>query len=260
MTPFFFGEGERRLFGVYEPPAGDRPGTAKAAVFCAPWGPDYVVSHTALCRLGSQLAASGRHVLRFDYYGAGDSAGESEEVDLDGWLDDIGMAIDELKSMAGAPRVALVGLRLGASLAAELAVRRTDVESVVLWDPVVRGAGYLRELQVEHERWVAERSRAKPLPATEIPNRVCHPLPPRLEAQIAAVDLPSQVASLRQKVLLVLSDGVAASEVVEAAPEALRRRMSVEAVADSPPWRQGAFGFGGPMPAQAFKAIAGWLA
>ena len=70
-----------------------------------------------------QLAAQGWHVLRFDYFGTGDSAGEFDEADLTGWEADIEQALDELLDMAGARKVALVGLRLGATLAARVAAR-----------------------------------------------------------------------------------------------------------------------------------------
>ncbi len=62
--------------------------------------------HGVLRRLALTLAKSGLNVLRFDYFGVGNSGGESDEIDLDGWRRDIEMAIDELKSWASdwAPR------------------------------------------------------------------------------------------------------------------------------------------------------------
>ena len=136
MTPFYFGEGERRLFGLYDPAMG---AGARAVVICPPWGPDHVAAHAPLRRLALKLAEAGHHVLRFDYFGVGDSAGDIEEGDLEGWREDIEMAIEEIKSIANVQRVCLAGLRLGATLAADVAASRRDIDTLVLWDPVVRG-------------------------------------------------------------------------------------------------------------------------
>jgi hypothetical protein len=69
------------------------------------------------------------------------------QTDLPGWESDIKSAIAELKSITGSMRISLIGLRLGASLAAKVAVSPDPgVNSLVLWDPVVDGRVYLDEL------------------------------------------------------------------------------------------------------------------
>ena len=65
---------------------------------------------------------------------------------MEQWVEDVGTAIEELKETAGVKRVALVGLRLGGAVAAMAAERRTDIEGVVLWDPVVDGKAYVVEM------------------------------------------------------------------------------------------------------------------
>jgi pimeloyl-ACP methyl ester carboxylesterase len=95
------------------------------------------------------LSKAGFHVLRFDYYGTGDSAGETDEVTLKQWVEDAGVAADELRETAEVKRVAFVGLRLGAAVAAMAAEGRDDVDQVVLWDPAVRGADYVAEIAEE---------------------------------------------------------------------------------------------------------------
>lgn len=82
-VPLFFGEGRRRLFGVYDPAVsriGAGPHRPRAIVFCPPWGPDYYVTHGVLRRLATNLSLAGHHVLRFDYFGVGDSAGNARKV------------------------------------------------------------------------------------------------------------------------------------------------------------------------------------
>ncbi|MEH2544066.1 pimeloyl-ACP methyl ester carboxylesterase [Bradyrhizobium sp. AZCC 2262] len=146
MVPFFFGSRQRRLFGIYEPAAG-RGGGARAALLCNSWGKEYFNGHRAMRLLAKRLCATGFDTLRFDYFGAGDSGGEASEADLDGWRHDIVSAARELKHMSAAPRVVLVGLRLGATLVAETAPRlHEDIDGVILWDPIVRGLDYVEEL------------------------------------------------------------------------------------------------------------------
>jgi uncharacterized protein len=145
VNPFFFGTAARPLYGVYHPPkgtAGDRTGV----VLCYPVHVEYMRAHRAFRQLTSLLTRRGMHVLRFDYHGTGDSGGDESEGTLEGWTGDVGSAIDELKDTAGLSTVTLVGLRLGAALGARAVSGRSDVDRLVLWDPVVSGEAYLAEL------------------------------------------------------------------------------------------------------------------
>jgi len=96
--------------------------------------------------LAARLSEAGFTTLRFDYYGCGDSSGDAEEATVPQWLENISTAISELKQRSGLSRVCLIGLRLGAALSAVAAAGRSDVVSLALWDPVVRGSSYLQEL------------------------------------------------------------------------------------------------------------------
>ena len=156
MNLFFFGSSDRQLFGAYHSPPPTVRGRG-AALLCPPWGPEYLVSHRIFRRLAVRLSESGYHVLRFDYHGTGDSAGEREDGDLSCWLQDAQTALVELRDMSGFSTVATFGIRLGAIIAWRLAATRSDVHTTVLWDPVVDGPGYIRELhaaQNETDRWL----------------------------------------------------------------------------------------------------------
>jgi pimeloyl-ACP methyl ester carboxylesterase len=137
VNPLYLGTQERRLFAVYEPAAvKDRP--ARAAVLCHPWGSEYVYAHRSMRQLAVKLSARGFHTLRFDYFGTGDSGGEDAEADPAAAVADIESAAEGLQDMLGVARVALIGLRLGATLAARAAMRRKgNVDALVLWDPIL---------------------------------------------------------------------------------------------------------------------------
>jgi pimeloyl-ACP methyl ester carboxylesterase len=96
--------------------------------------------------LARLLARAGVHAFRFDYFGTGDSDGTDLESSLSRAADDAGAAIDELKDTAAVRKVTLIGLRIGAVVAARAAAARRDVDRLVLWDPVFDGEKYLDEI------------------------------------------------------------------------------------------------------------------
>ena len=65
------------------------------AVLCAPWGQEYMRTHRALRQLATQLDRAGIHVFRFDYFGTGDSSGDSDAGTPLRWIEDIRSAADE---------------------------------------------------------------------------------------------------------------------------------------------------------------------
>lgn len=160
MEPFYFGESAKPLFGIYHPP---QAGTSCDAgvVLCYPMGQEYIRSHRSLVRLAEFLSSAGFHVLRFDYYGCGDSAGGCCQGSIGQWVNDISTAVNELNGGYDLKRVCLVGLRLGGALAMMAGAGRGDIDSIVLWDPVIDGAMYLRELISLHDKWL-RGSFAKP--------------------------------------------------------------------------------------------------
>jgi alpha-beta hydrolase superfamily lysophospholipase len=186
VNPFFFGESRRPLFGVHHPPAG--PAAPLAAVVCNPFGQEALRAHRSLRELATRLAQGGLHVLRFDYHGTGDSAGEGEEARIDEWLADVSLAADELRETSGRDRLCLVGLRLGGALAALAASRRSDVAALVLWDPVVRGNDYVAELRKQHEDWMADHVHGY-VPGGAATEVLGFPLPTSLAEGVAALDL-----------------------------------------------------------------------
>jgi hypothetical protein len=133
MMPLYFGPSHRALYGVYEPAAGHS--SRRGVVICAPMGPEYYQTHSVCRSLARRLAEAGVHTLRFDYLGTGDSALEWEDVGVEHWLEDIGLAQQELCDMAGLPTVGLIGIRAGATLSVAACKAGHDVDGVALWDP-----------------------------------------------------------------------------------------------------------------------------
>src|SRR4051812_34449398 len=91
--PTWFGPAERPLFGWYHAPA---LATARACgvVLCNPFGYEMMCSHRAYRHLAERLATAGFPVLRFDYDGTGDSAGDGEDPErVESWLGSIDLAV-----------------------------------------------------------------------------------------------------------------------------------------------------------------------
>lgn len=152
-VPTWFGPERSRLFGVVHAPAG---GVARAGVvICPPLGRQYQDSYRGLKLLAQQLCAKGFAVLRFDYLGTGDSTGDQCGDDaVDGYVDSIRTAVSYLRA-AGVQTVSLIGLGVGALLAATAVPSLDGVAGLILWDPVTNGRRYVREQQALYRMTVA---------------------------------------------------------------------------------------------------------
>ena len=153
IEAFYFGPSGKALFGCHHAPVSG-PARDHGVVLCYPMGQEFIRAHRAFRQLALRLSRVGFHVLRFDYYGSGDSAGDSSEGDTRQWISDIATAVDEVKHSLGISKVSMVGLRLGASLSLLAGARRSDVKSTVLWEPVVNGKDYVHELTALHHHWL----------------------------------------------------------------------------------------------------------
>ncbi len=239
MNLLYFGTTGRQLFGAYHAP----PATVAArgaALLCPPWGQEYLVSHRIFRRLAVRLSESGYHVLRFDYYGTGDSAGGREEGDLDSWLEDAQTAAAELRDMSGYSSYACFGIRLGAVVASRLAASSADVHTTVLWDPVVNGERYLNEMQaaqLEIERWAVNPiRRAKPTDAVQ--DLLGFPLTQQMRRSIAAVRPESFTAPSKAHLKLFYSDASSAQQELHQALHAAGSAFHAETILGQTPWRE----------------------
>jgi alpha-beta hydrolase superfamily lysophospholipase len=139
--PFFFGP-DTGLFGMYHAPSFP---ARRAMLMCPPLGQDLIRCHRLYRQLAQSLAEEGMAVLRFDYYGTGDSAGNSAEVEWERCVSDATTAAAELRRRAGVDRIVAFGARLGGSVALT-AAERARFSEVIAWDPVLDGDRYVAEL------------------------------------------------------------------------------------------------------------------
>ena len=100
-----------------------------------------------LVALAESLADMGLPALLMDLHGCSQSAGRMEDDDIGAlWRADIQAAVRHARA-SGAARVIVVGVRLGASLAAD-ALAEEPLAAIVAWAPIVSGKRYVRELRL----------------------------------------------------------------------------------------------------------------
>ncbi|MBM4340829.1 MAG: hypothetical protein FJ110_14965 [Deltaproteobacteria bacterium] len=144
-TPFFFPNGNYRLFGVLHQPTG--PVRKEGFVFCAPFAEEKLWAHRVFVNFARDLTAKGYPVLRFDYMGNGDSEGNFEESTLDTMLSDTRCAINTLREkVSGVESINLLGLRLGATVASLVGENGSGIRRLILWEPVIDGSAYIKEI------------------------------------------------------------------------------------------------------------------
>lgn len=263
MTPFFFGSGSRRLFGLYTPARVGAVGN-RAVVLCPAWGQEYLCAHRSMRQLGNMLNSAGFHVLRFDYFGTGDSAGDMTWADLAGWEDDIGTAIDELKDTCGALRVGLVGLRLGGALAARVAARRAaDVDALVLWDPVVDGRAYIDEVMqmAKLDAQELHRSTARAAEQGGGHEVLGFALTERLADDFGKIDLAAQIGSVRARTAVIVSRSPASHSGLAAAlaSYAGQPARKIELIDSQAAWINDDEEGAGAVPVKILQWIVQWL-
>lgn len=261
MIPFYFGSGARRLFGVYQPAQGG--GGNRAVLLCYPWGFEYVNSHRSMVRLATLLSQAGYHVLRFDYYGTGDSAGEDREADLEGAKGDIATAIGELRDLSGVDSVSIIGLRIGAVLGVQVAQDiPLTVDRIVLWDPVIDGARYLEELySLDDNSEISGVGPASVFPVEQGGGREVMglPLTTRVASELSGIKLTTAMAGLPHAMLAISTRHSPGQKRLKAHMEAIGAGSAFERIDDHAAWHEDWPDNAGVIPVSVLNRISSWM-
>lgn len=140
----WFGSPARPLAGWWT--TSERP-SREGVVIAPPLGYEYWSTHRGLRTLAESLARAGRNVLRFDWDGTGDSAGDARDPDrVAAWRASLAEAVKAMRE-TGVERIVLVGLCLGAAFtlldAAEL-----GADEVVACALVTSGKRFIKHLKL----------------------------------------------------------------------------------------------------------------
>jgi pimeloyl-ACP methyl ester carboxylesterase len=143
------------IFGVLSEPDPQAPRTDLCVLFLNPGAVRHIGSNRMWVEASRRWAVQGVPCLRMDFVGLGESTGELlqnaaglHHTDL---VDQIGIAIELLRSRIGARRFAVVGLCSGAFAGFQAIVRNPDIRAAILlnprlffWDPEVERRRILR--------------------------------------------------------------------------------------------------------------------
>lgn len=258
-----FGAAPKTLFGALHP-AQTTSAKRTAVLLCNPFGEEAVRAHRIYRVFANRLSRAGFPTLRFDYFGTGDSAGAAEEATLDDWIDDVVRAASELRSQTGASRVAVVGLRLGATLATLATLPRDGkprlaAQHVLLWDPVIDGAVYLRELAASHAEYMSEEmGEGMPPPRANAAGHpeesLGHPLSAQLSSAIARIDLDAPRADA---VTVVVTKSGDETQRFERRIAKLEKAGKWIATTTSVPWNSDAAVNNAVVPADVLETLIG---
>ncbi|HWH92257.1 MAG TPA: hypothetical protein VNT03_00215 [Baekduia sp.] len=141
----WLGDPDRPLVGWLTTPAG---GPSAAGVLVLPdVGAQYWSAHGTLRALAERLAGAGHTVLRLDYDGTGDAAGDQRDGGrLAAWRASAATGAQELRAL-GCARLTIMGVRLGAMLALADGAA-LDADEVVAWAPETSGRRLARALRL----------------------------------------------------------------------------------------------------------------
>jgi len=153
--------GNRQVFcSLYLP---EQASVQWSLVIAEPFGEEKRCAARMLVRLARQLAEQQVAVLKFDFSGTGDSAGESGQAQWQCWQEELAFAAQFLKNESGAANLAVLGVRAGALLATRCAAD-IAIQALLLAEPILSGNEILDELEKR------QRIKAAILGGTGFPN------------------------------------------------------------------------------------------
>jgi len=212
MTPYYFGPKDQQIFASLHLPESGNP-ARHGVLFCSPFGQEAIRTHRFFRVLADRLTRVGVAVMRFEYFGTGDSAGNDDETDLLRWRDDALLAHAELKRHTGLEDIRWFGARLGANVALQ-AVQHGGLKParMTLWDPVPHGLDYVEMLRVEHLKRIKESFRRPDSPWADwqqtLPGHPMHeasgfPMSDTMRNQMLAIRLELDEAGGSEKYVIV---------------------------------------------------------
>jgi alpha/beta superfamily hydrolase len=141
----FFGPSQTPLMGAFH--SGEESSTSPALLLCPSIGHENGRAHRAL-RIAAERWKG--PAFRFDWRGCGDSWGEAP-ASLHQLSEDLLIALNEVRALAPNHKLVVVGLRLGALIAAHTLRSRENAPPVVGWHAPSSGAQWMKEIdQLDH--------------------------------------------------------------------------------------------------------------
>jgi alpha-beta hydrolase superfamily lysophospholipase len=160
----FFSEGKQLVGMIHYPDCQ----SDRAIVMCHGYTAQKTENKRLFVETARTLAADGLTVLRFDFFGSGDSAGEFRETRVSHNIQNLKDALNLVRNL-GYSKIAVLGISMGAATAI-LTLPQENVVGLILWSSVPdfrrlfeMFAGNLQDTLkkvdvYEHEGWLVERA------------------------------------------------------------------------------------------------------
>jgi len=250
-TPLYFGG---RIGWLHEP-ADASKAYGMGAVLCAPFGQEEICAHYGVMMLAETLAAAGIPSVRFDYLGTGNSA--DFEFSLATFNTDVEQAAALLRQHCGPCPIALIGARLGATVATLAAENIKGVQAFVLMAPVLSGAMYMRETRAAAAvSRLASRDPVPPLESGLVLNTNGFHWTGALQQEVAATDI-TKIAAPQVPVLMLPSAQDRRAGKVAAEWKTAGTAVTEIPFDDYADWMQDPTT--STVPQKSFTAVAEWL-
>lgn len=143
--PFFLDASPGKRFALFHAPA-TQSNYRGTIIYAHPFGDEMNMARRMAAQQARAFAAIGFAVLQIDLFGCGDSSGELRNATWGIWKQDLVHAIAWLQGHAS-QRIFLWGLRLGATLAIDLARNSScQIAGCIAWQPIISGEHYSTQL------------------------------------------------------------------------------------------------------------------
>lgn len=264
---FFLNRDQKRLYGILHRAESPVVRDRVAVVYCAPIFEEKLWSHRVGVNFARFLAEQGIDVLRFDYFGDGESEGLFEEASVSTRVNDIHAAVEFCRRETGAESVFLVGLSFGATLALAAAETSPSVAGVVAWAPVMNGERYIGDQlriqltaqMVVHRKILHDREElVRQILAGATINVEGYEIGKPLYQEMVAIDTLSVLRTTRKSVLVLQ---IAPAEKVDSQYAAIEKMhhgsVSFGAVRELKFWTQQKMVF--PPCIDLFRRSADWI-
>jgi exosortase A-associated hydrolase 2 len=143
IEPFFMPSPNGNLFSIYTSPTENK--VVGGVLYIPPFAEEMNKSRRMAALQSREFARMGYGVLQIDLPGCGDSSGDFAEASWESWMQAAITAYEWLRNKIQGP-LYLWGLRLGATLAAELSTQLPKLSGLILWQPIINGALYLNQI------------------------------------------------------------------------------------------------------------------
>ncbi len=133
---FFLEEKGKQIYCVEYLPS-ENESKKHGVILCKPiWG-ERIRTHTIFYNLARLLSENGFSVITCDYYGDGNSGGETRELNYFSMVDDIVLLHHYFSQNYHIDTFCLLGLRLGANVAIGVEPQILNLEKMILFEPVL---------------------------------------------------------------------------------------------------------------------------